>query len=420
MILEGNQRGGARRLALHLMSDENEHVELHDIRGFVSDDLLGAFKESYALSRGTKCRQHLFSLSLNPPPGESVPTAAFEEAVVQIEDKLGLTGQPRVVVFHEKQGRRHAHVVWSRIDTQAMRAVHLPHTKKKLMSLARALYIKHGWRMPRGMTSSQERSPANYTLAQWQQAKRIGKNKAQISTALQDAWAISGTQDTFAQALKLRGYVLARGERSRIVVVDYFGAVYAIAKWTGHKARDIRAKVTDSKALPSVAEARQRIAQTMTGHLQALRDKQKAAVSERTQQLETERITMTARHRTARKAMAEAQDRRRQEMMRQQTNRPTGWQKLWGWISGTIRKRKKLRQWQAYQAAKHDQVEKDRLIFSQLEERQRLERRIERLRHYEQVRGRDLQNDLQQYLGIQQGNHQTYSNSLAIPLPPER
>ena len=35
-----------------------------ELRGFVSDDLMGALKEAYAISLGTKCRQFLFSLSL--------------------------------------------------------------------------------------------------------------------------------------------------------------------------------------------------------------------------------------------------------------------------------------------------------------------------------------------------------------------
>ena len=69
MILVGNQRGGARDLAQHLMKSENERVEVAELRGFVADDLDGAFQETYAISRGTKCKQFLFSLSLNPPKG---------------------------------------------------------------------------------------------------------------------------------------------------------------------------------------------------------------------------------------------------------------------------------------------------------------------------------------------------------------
>ncbi len=43
MILNGNQRGGAKDLALHLMKTANECVEIHELRGFMSSDLMGAF-----------------------------------------------------------------------------------------------------------------------------------------------------------------------------------------------------------------------------------------------------------------------------------------------------------------------------------------------------------------------------------------
>lgn len=69
MILKASQRAGGTQLALHLVNDrDNDHVELHGMRGFVSDDLVGAFKEAYAVSTDTKCRQFLFSVSLSPPP----------------------------------------------------------------------------------------------------------------------------------------------------------------------------------------------------------------------------------------------------------------------------------------------------------------------------------------------------------------
>ena len=38
MILHGNQRGGGKDLALHLTKEENEHVEIHDLRGFASNN----------------------------------------------------------------------------------------------------------------------------------------------------------------------------------------------------------------------------------------------------------------------------------------------------------------------------------------------------------------------------------------------
>ncbi|MCZ6804838.1 MAG: hypothetical protein O7D86_13145 [Proteobacteria bacterium] len=141
MILEGNERGGAKNLALHLLKEENDHVDVHELRGFVSDNLIQALNETYAVSRGTRAKKFLFSLSLNPPQTENVSTKDFKEAIGRVEEELGLTGQPRAIVFHEKQGRRHCHTVWSRIDTEAMKAIHLSHTKLKLMDISRDLYI---------------------------------------------------------------------------------------------------------------------------------------------------------------------------------------------------------------------------------------------------------------------------------------
>jgi hypothetical protein len=84
MILKGSQRAGGRQLAAHLLrADENEHVEVHELRGFVAEDLDGAFAEAYAASKGTRAKQFLFSLSLNPPP-----TARLSKGFRGIWDRL--------------------------------------------------------------------------------------------------------------------------------------------------------------------------------------------------------------------------------------------------------------------------------------------------------------------------------------------
>jgi hypothetical protein len=104
MILKGSQRGDGSDLAVNLMrADDSEHVELHQIRGFAADDLKGAFKEAEAFSRATKCRQYPFSLSLNPPDraSASVSVSLFETTIDKIEQRLGLEGQPRAIVFLE-------------------------------------------------------------------------------------------------------------------------------------------------------------------------------------------------------------------------------------------------------------------------------------------------------------------------------
>lgn len=101
MILKASQRGGASQLAAHLLkTEDNELVEIHELSGFIADDLHGALNEIYAISRDTKCTQFMFSVSLNPPETENAPIEHFEKAIADIEEKTGLTEQPHAVVFH--------------------------------------------------------------------------------------------------------------------------------------------------------------------------------------------------------------------------------------------------------------------------------------------------------------------------------
>lgn len=130
MILKGSQRSGGASLAAHLLNGrDNDHVEVLEIDGFAAEDLHGAFLETHAVSKGTQCKQYLFSLSLSPPQDAVLSDEDFLKAVDRAGQTLGLDKQPRAVVIHEKEGRRHAHAVWSRIDAESMSAINLPHFK---------------------------------------------------------------------------------------------------------------------------------------------------------------------------------------------------------------------------------------------------------------------------------------------------
>lgn len=188
MILKGSQRQGARRLASHLMNDrDNDQVALVELRGFAADDLYGAMAEIEAIAKGTKCRQSVFSLSLSPPKSAQVDTDTFIAAVEQAETALGLSGQPRAVVIHEKDGRKHAHAAWSRIDASSMQAVNLPFFKRKLAALSKELYLEHGWELPDGHKVNGWKNPLNFTLAEWQQAKRQDMDQREIKQVFRRA-----------------------------------------------------------------------------------------------------------------------------------------------------------------------------------------------------------------------------------------
>lgn len=224
MILKGSQRGSGRNLAVHLMRmDENEHVRVHELRGFAAKDLHGAFQETEAIAQGTKCRQPFFSLSLSPPEQASLSAEEFEKTISRVEGRLGLTGQPRAIVLHEKEGRSHAHCVWSRIDAQTMTAKPMSFFKTRLMELSRDLYLEHGWTVPRGILEPGERNPANFTLAEWQQAKRLGEDPRWLKQVVQACWRSSDNEKSFTHALESRGLFLAKGDRRSFVLIDHRG-----------------------------------------------------------------------------------------------------------------------------------------------------------------------------------------------------
>ena len=76
----------------------------------------------------------------------------------------------------------------------------------------------------------------NFTLAEWQQAKRSGQDPRTIKSAIQDAWAVSDSRASFDHALQEKGFWLARGDKRGFVAVDYTGEVYAIPCAAGRKA----------------------------------------------------------------------------------------------------------------------------------------------------------------------------------------
>jgi len=411
MILQGNQRGGAKDLAVHLLKAENEHIEIHELRGFVSDDLIGALNEIHAVSRATRARQFLYSLSLNPPPEENVSTQVFEEAINRIERKLGLSGQPRAIVFHTKEGRRHCHAVFSRIDTQKMQAIPLPFTRYKLREISRDLYIENGWKMPRGFIDTKKRDPKNFTLAQWQQARRGGKDPRTIKAALQDSWAISDTQGAFQQALKERGLTLARGDRRGFVVLDQQLEIYNVARWIGIKVKEVRSKLIDEKRLPSVQEAKTSIATNMTSQLGMLKQTQMAKLHERTALLSQRKRELIDKHKEERRILDEKLAvRHMQEIKQRQTRFNTGLRGIWDRVIGRYSRIKKQNETETYLAHERDRNEKDALIFNQLEQSRSLQARMDRLQEFRKIREKEISRDIQQYHEIKAGRRDIFDS----------
>ncbi|SEL35845.1 relaxase/mobilization nuclease domain-containing protein [Jannaschia helgolandensis] len=399
MILKAKERGGGAQLARYLLSmRDNDHVELHEVRGFVGDDLLSAFREVDAIANGTRCENYLFSASLNPLGGETVTTSDFENAADEVERKLGLEGQPRAIVFHEKDGRRHAHVVWSRIEAEQMRAINLPHYKMRLRDVSRELFRAHGWEMPKGLRDWRERDPLGYTREEWQQARRVGLDPKQLKSLFQECWNRSDTGTAFAQALKERGFMLARGDRRGFVAVDYRGEVYAVARQAGVKTKEVAARLGDPEAFPSVDEARTYIAARMSERIKGFIRQAELEAGQGRKALDAERSELAARHQQERQALKDTHEKRWiAETKARAARLPRGFSGIWHRLTGKYSKIKQRNEREAWAAHVRDRAERDGLIASQLDERRTLQDRIRQQRERQQADLLLLREDVARY-----------------------
>ncbi|MEE9355052.1 MAG: relaxase/mobilization nuclease domain-containing protein [Methylococcaceae bacterium] len=386
MILKASQRGNARELAKHLLNGhDNEHVEVYSINGFMADNIHGALQEAHALSLGTKCQQPLFSVSLSPPKDEIVSTQIFEEAITSIAEKMGLENQPHIIVFHEKNGRRHCHAVFSRIDTKTMTAINLPYFKNKLMEVSKELYLKHNWKLPQGHIDRQMRNPLNFTREQWQQAKRLNDDPKVLKQTLKECWAISDSKKAFSGALEQHGFYLAKGERRGFVAVDWRGEVYSLSRWLDVKTKVLKAQLGEPENLPSVSSVKANLDQKLAQRIHTFTNEIKQQHGRCFSPILAQKDKMIKRHQETRNILAEKQSKRQeQEKKKRQARFSKGFRGIWDRFTGKHSQAKKQNEIEAYQSYLRDKVEKDTFIFRQLEERSALQNRLDELKTHQQ------------------------------------
>ncbi len=417
MILNGNERTGAARLARHLMNaQDNEHVELHELRGFIADDLHGALLESEAIAMGTRCQKHLFSLSLNPPQDAEVPIEAFEVAIEKIEKQLGLDGQPRAIVFHEKEGRRHAHAVWSKIDGENMKAINLAFYKRDLTRLSKELFLEHGWPLPNGLVDHRQRDPLKFTLEEWQQAKRTGLDAKRTKSIIGECWSQSDSRQGFEAALRDQGFWLAQGDRRSFVAVDWRGEVYSISRSAGVKVKELRARLGKSDEFLSVDEAKAQISAMLTPKLQTWARQTAEQAKKANVAAEFQRGQMVQRHRTARSELSAAHNERWAAEERARAARtPRGFRGLWGWITGKNRQIRKINEAEISAAKARDRHERQDLISRQLEERQGFQRQVKLARSKQYEALEELGRDIAQAIALGRPPEKTNHKNKARP-----
>lgn len=324
MIPKASQRGGGKDLATHLLNAfDNELVEVAEVSGAIAPDLHGAFAEWEAIATGlTKCRNYLYSLSVNPDLGQGqLSRAQYMDYVDRVEKALGLSGQPRAIVYHIKNGREHCHVVWSRIDYQNEKAVHLAFDREKLMMVTRQFAREHGLELPEGYGPGRfDERRQKVSLYERAQERATGLSKEERQLQVTQAWRQSDSPKAFVRALEDLGYVLATGNRP-YVLIDIYGGMNALPKLIDDRSvrtKDIRAfleKEFPPESLPTVEEAKALVAQHRKAREQFAKARDDGA-----------QVEQLARAQAARRAPVEAahaemvarQERERETLLREQ------------------------------------------------------------------------------------------------------
>lgn len=264
MIIKGGSRAGPQQLAAHLLrADTNERVDILEIDSAV-DDLAATFRDWQTLSEGTRGTKGLYHVNIDPDARYDMTPAQWAEAVAVLEKELGLDGQPRAVVLHEKKGRQHIHIVWARTDLETMTMRSDSNNYLAHERASQKLELTFGHEPVPGKHAKRDRSKqpdfprAEVNHGEWQQAERSGISVADRRAQIAALKVASDNGAAFKAALEDAGYVLAQGDKRDFVLVTAEGSVLSLSRELKLKAAEVRAFMADvdRAALPTAAEAK--------------------------------------------------------------------------------------------------------------------------------------------------------------------
>ena len=289
MIIGGQQLGGTRWLAGHLQNAaDNEIIDHVETTGTIATDIDGALAEFDAITAGTRATEGVYAAFINPP--EPLTRRQYARALAHMEKRLGLTGQPRIVVFHVKDGREHCHVVWLRINVREMKAIHLSHDRQKLRRCARELAAEFGLELPPNLANDRGiarfEAPPQPTRAEKAMQAASGLSREERRRVITECYRNSDSAQGFANALEAAGYMLARGDKRVFVVVDIAGDVHSLARQIdGAKTKDVKKKLEGltRSLLPPVERAKVLMAQRAAARQEAKRASESKRAAARTE-----------------------------------------------------------------------------------------------------------------------------------------
>lgn len=237
MICKGGKRSGGASLANHLTKNDNERIVIVEVRGTATQDLHEALKDMELASKMTKAKTGLYHAQINPAKDEAMTPEQWKHSVDEMEKRLELTDQPRAVVYHEKGGRPHIHVVWQRTDIEKGKVIDTKNDYYIHKKLGRDLEKEFGHKRLRdGFSENWEH------MNERQQTIRDGYTPKQLKARIKKLYETHQDPKDFQNALKKAGFDLAIGNRG-VVMVSNKQEIHSLMRYTTTKKKDIEQRL---------------------------------------------------------------------------------------------------------------------------------------------------------------------------------
>lgn len=277
-MIAGATRGrGGRHLWRHLLkTDGGQQVALLPARYLSATDLPHQLQELVASASHGRTDQAVYHVHVDPPAGCDVK-AVISTFAMEFEKEFGLQGSPRCGVLHRKEGRTHAHIVYSLVKADG-KVISLSHEYARREKVSRITEFRHGLPMIRGrhnravynalvregradVTAAMERlgllggprPAARMTPAERHQQERTKVSLPDIRQAVHDAWSSKTAPEDFRRLLKKAGLLLAEGQKGA-VVVDGAGGVHSLARLLSVAARQASTRISTSTIRAEIAD----------------------------------------------------------------------------------------------------------------------------------------------------------------------
>lgn len=239
MVIKGDTRGNGRQLAEYLTTmAENEDIRILDVdgRGAMNEKALFRTLTSMSLTSDlTKSQKGLYHAEICPAY-EDLPYMDDEKwikAADMLGEALGLSGQRRVIVMHQKKDRLHAHVVFERYNHDTGKIIRNSFTRLKQNAVR--LQMEELFKLKKTPERNQ--------------------NRPVMREVLNGLWKKTNSAVEFINAANGKGYTVATGTHRPYIVVDRHGRSFNLVReLAGVNTKEVRERFKEQK-LPTEKSA---------------------------------------------------------------------------------------------------------------------------------------------------------------------